>query len=87
MFGRELPDFKPKWKPLREMSEKELAEISSRKLADYLALLEHQVMTPKQVAQKLTEDNYILFSEEEIAKISDDFAPDMETSMREDLEI
>lgn len=87
LFGRELPDFKPKWKPLREMSEKELAEISSRKLADYLALLEHQVMTPKQVAQKLTEDNYILFSEEEIAKISDDFAPDMETSMREDLEI
>ena len=87
LFGRELPDFKPKWKPLREMSEKELAEISSRKLADYLALLEHQVMTPKQVAQKLTEDNYILFSEEEIAKISDEFAPDMETSMREDLEI
>lgn len=87
LFGRELPDFKPKWKPLREMSEKELAEISSRKLADYITLLEHQVMTPKQVAQKLTEDNYILFSEEEIAKISDDFAPDMETSMREDLEI
>lgn len=87
LFGRELPDFKPKWKSLREMSEKELAEISSRKLADYLALLEHQVMTPKQVAQKLTEDNYILFSEEEIAKISDEFAPDMETSMREDLEI
>lgn len=85
LFGRELPDFKPKWKPLREMTEKDMAEVNSRKLADYITLLEHQVMTAKQVAQKLTEDNYILFSDEEIGKISDEFAPDMETSIREDL--
>lgn len=85
LFGRELPDFRPKWKPLRVMTEKEQAEVNSRKLADYIALLEHQVMTPKQVAQKLTEDGYILFSDEEISKITDEFAPDMEESLKEDL--
>ena len=85
LFGRELPDFKPKWKPLREMTEKDMAEVNSKKLADYITLLEHQVMTAKQVAQKLTEDNYILFSDEEIEKISDEFNNDMETQLQEDL--
>lgn len=87
LFGRELPDFRPKWRPLRVMSEKDQAEINSRKLDDYLKLKEAQVMTGKQVAQKLTEDGYILFSDEEINKISDDFEPDFETSVREDIEL
>lgn len=87
LFGRELPDFRPKWRPLRVMSEKDQAEINSRRLADYIALLEHKVMTPKQVAQKLTEDTYILFSDEEISKVSDEFESDMETSIREDIEL
>ena len=87
LFGRELPDFRPKWRPLRVMSEKDQAEINSRRLADYIMLLEHQVMTPKQVAQKLTEDTYILFSDEEISKVSDNFEPDMEQSIREDIEL
>lgn len=87
LFGRELPDFRPRWRPLRVMSEKDQAEINSRKLDDYLKLLQSQVMTGKQVAQKLTEDGYILFSEEEINKISDEFQADMETSVREDIEI
>lgn len=86
LFGRELPDFKPKWKPLKEMSEKEMAEINSRKLADYIVLLEHQIMTTKQVAQKLTEDDYILFSDEEIAKLSDELELDMEADLQADLE-
>lgn len=87
LFGRELPDFRPRWRPLRVMSEKDQAEINSRKLADYIVLLEHQVMTGQQVAQKLTEDGYILFSEEEINKISDEFQPDMEQSVKEDIEL
>lgn len=87
LFGRELPDFRPKWRPLRVMSEKEQAEINSRKLDDYLKLKEAQVMTGKQVAQKLTEDGYILFSEEEINKISDEFEPDMEQSVKEDINL
>lgn len=87
LFGRELPDFHPKWRPLRVMSEKDQADINSRRLADYIMLLEHQVMTRRQVAQKLTEDTYILFSDEEINKVSDEFEPDMETSVREDIEM
>lgn len=87
LFGRELPDFRPKWRPLRVMSEKDQAEINSRKLDDYLKLQQAQIMTCKMVAQKLTEDGYILFSEEEINKMSDEFAPDMEQQVREDIEL
>ena len=87
LFGRELPDFRPRWRPLRVMSEKDQAEINSRKLDDYLKLKEAQIMTGQMVAQKLTEDGYILFSEEEINKISDEFQPDMEQSVKEDIEL
>lgn len=76
LFGRELPDFTPRWKPLKVMSEKEQAEINSRKLADYLQLSDRQIMTKQQVAQKLTEDGYILFSEEEIDAIDNSFVPE-----------
>lgn len=87
LFGRELPDFKPQWRPLKAMSEKEQAEINSRRLDDYLKLKQANVMTAKQVGQKLTEDGYILFSDEEIDKMSDEYEPDMETSVREDIEM
>lgn len=87
LFGRKLPDFRPRWRPLRVMSEKDQAEINSRKLDDYLKLKEAQIMTGQMVAQKLTEDGYILFSEEEINKISDEFQPDMEQSVKEDIEL
>lgn len=87
LFGRELPDFRPQWRPLRAMSEKEQAEINSRRLDDYLKLKQANVMTAKQVGQKLTEDGYILFSDEEINKMSDEYEPDMETSVREDIEM
>lgn len=87
LFGRELPDFRPKWRPLRVMSEKDQAEINSKRLDDYLKLKEAQIMTGKMVAQKLTEDGYILFSDEEISKMSDEFEPDLETSVREDIEL
>ena len=77
LFGRELPDFcADKWRPLRVMSEKEQAEINSRKLADYLQLSDRQIMSKQMVARKLTEDGYILFSEEEIDQIDNDFNPD-----------
>lgn len=87
LFGRELPDFRPQWRPLKAMSEKEQAEINSRRLDDYLKLKQANVMTAKQVGQKLTEDGYILFSDEEIEKMSDEYEPDMETSVREDIEM
>lgn len=73
LFGRELPDFRPRWKPLKVLSEKEQAEINSKKLADYLQLADRQMITKAMVLQKLTEDGYILFSEEEINKVKDEF--------------
>lgn len=76
LFGRKLPDFRPRWKPLRVMSEKDEAEIKSRKLADFLQLSDRQIMTKRQVAQKLTEEGIVLFSDEEIAAIDDTFEPD-----------
>ena len=58
------------------MSEKDEAEIKSRKLADMLQLVDRQIMTKQQCAVKLTEDNIINFSEEEIAGISNEFEPE-----------
>lgn len=75
LFGRTLPDFQVRWKPLKVMSEKEQAEINSRRLADYLQLVDRNIMTKQMVAQKLTEDGYILFSEDEVKNIDDNFDP------------
>ena len=86
LFGRGIPDFIPKWRPLRIMTEKEQAEVNSRRLDDYLKLVDAGIMTRRQAAQKLTEDSYILFSDEEIKKIPDELnQPDMEQSIKEDL--
>ena len=84
LFGRELPDFRPHWKPLRVMTEKDEADINSKKTADYLQLCDRQIMTKQQVARKLTEEGYILFSDEEIEAIDDSFNPE-ETTDIEDL--
>lgn len=65
------------------MSEKDEAEIKSRKLADCLQLFDRQIMNGQQVARQLTEDNYILFSEEEIAKIETSFNPDQYNNAEE----
>lgn len=86
LFGRSLPDFVPQWRPLRIMTEKEQAEVNSRRLDDYIKLVDAGIMTRRQAAQKLTEDRYILFSDEEIKKIPDELnQPDMEQSIKEDL--
>lgn len=75
LFGRKLPDFQPKWKPLRVMTEKDDAEIKSKKLADYMQLVDRQIMTKQQCAQKLTDNGIVSFTDEEIAGISNDFEP------------
>lgn len=86
LFGRKLPDFRPRWKPLRVMSEKDESEIKSRKLADYLQLTDRQIMTKQQVAQHLTEDGIVLFSDEEIAAISNEFEPENYNNVEDLLE-
>ncbi len=76
LFGRIPPDIRIDWRPLRVMSEKDEAEIKSRKLTDYLQLFDRQIFTKQQVAQHLTEDGIVLFSPEEIASIDNTFEPD-----------
>lgn len=76
LFGRIPPDLKINWKPLRVMTEKDEAEIKSKKLADYLQLVDRQIMTKRQCAEKLTEDGIVEFSEAEIAAISNEFEPE-----------
>ncbi len=76
LFGRELPDLRIDWKPLRVMSEKDEAEIRSKKLADYLQLFDRQLLTPRQVAEHLTDDGIVLYSDEEISEIENAFNPD-----------
>lgn len=76
LFGRIPPDLKIDWKPLRVMTEKDEAEIKSKKLADMLQLVDRQIMTKRQCAEKLTEDGIVEFSEEEIAAISNEFEPE-----------
>lgn len=71
LFGHPIDDFMPRWKPLKVMSEKEQAEINSRKLNDYLELCDRKIMTKQQVAQKLTEDGYVLFSPEEMDRLKE----------------
>ena len=70
LFGRRIEDITITWKPLKVMSEKEEAEIKSRKLSDYMQLVDRGIMTKQQAAEHLTEDRYILFSQEEILKIN-----------------
>ena len=72
LFGRKLPDFQPQWKPLKILTEKEEAELKSKQLNDMLALYNAGIMTKKQIAQKLTEKDILLFSDEELAKLPDE---------------
>lgn len=74
LFGRTLPDFRPRWKPLRVMSEKDEAEIKSKKFADYMQLYDRGLIKGQAVATHLAQDGIIPYTEEEIAEIDDDFA-------------
>lgn len=71
-FGRKLPDFQPLWKPLKILSEKEEAELKSKQLNDLLMLFDRGIITKKQVAEKLTEADILLFTDEELNKLPDE---------------
>lgn len=80
LFGRKLPDFQPQWKPLKILTEKEEAELKSKQLNDMLALFNAGIMSKRQVAEKLTEKDILLFSDEELAKLPDDIQEEMADS-------
>lgn len=73
LFGRKVPDLIINWKPLRVMSEKEMQEIENGKISNYLQLFNSGIMTRKQVAEKLNNDKIILFNQEELNSLEDEF--------------
>ena len=80
LFGRKLPDFQPQWKPLKILTEKEEAELKSKQLNDMLALFNAGIMSKRQIAEKLTEKDILLFSDEELAKLPNDIQEEMADS-------
>ena len=73
LFGKKDESLTIKWKPLRVLSEKEQQEMQTQKINSYVQLLQAGVLTPKQVAEHLANDEIINLSDEEINKLKDDF--------------
>lgn len=71
-FGRKVDDLSITWKPLRVLSEKEQSEVNTAKVAAYVQLLQSRVLTPRQVAEKLVQDEIISLTDEEIENIDDE---------------
>ena len=85
LFGKKLDDLTITWKPLRVLTEKEQQEVKTSKINSYIQLLQSRVLTPKQVAEKLVQDEIISLTEEEIEQIDDEFDTNpMNTEMIEE---
>lgn len=73
LFGKKDKSLTIKWKPLRVLSEVEQQNMQTQKINSYVQLLQAGVLTPKQVAEHLTNDEILTLSDEEINKLKDDF--------------
>ena len=71
LFGRKVDDLKIEWLPLRVLSDKEEQEIRNGKVNSLLQLLQAGVLNRKQVAEELTKNDIIAFSDEEINALLD----------------
>ena len=67
----------------KSICEKEEAELKSKQLNDMLALFNAGIMSKRQVAEKLTEKDILLFSDEELAKLPDDIQEETADSPNE----
>jgi predicted ABC-type ATPase len=83
LFGRKIPDLIIKWKPLRVLSEKEEQEIKTSKINSYMQLFQAGIMTKKQVAEKLTNEQIIMFSDDEISNLDEEITEDVMTETKE----
>ena len=72
LFGRVVDDLTITWKPLRVLSEKEQQELNTSKINALNTLLMSGVLTRKQVAEKLVQDEIISLTDEEINAIDDE---------------
>ena len=73
LFGRKVDDLTITWKPLRVLTDKEQEEVNTSKVNNYIQLINSRVLTPKQVAEKLVQDEIISLTDEEISNIEDEF--------------
>ena len=73
LFGRKVDDLTISWKPLRVMTEEQKQSIETSKIASYMQLLNAGVVTPRQIAEKLNQEEIFAFSDEELEKIDDTF--------------
>lgn len=72
LFGRLVDDLSITWKPLRVLSEKEQQELNTSKVNAYNTLLQAGVLTRRQVAEKLVQDDIISLTDEEINAIEEE---------------
>lgn len=78
LFGRKIDDLSIKWKPLRVLSEEQEQAIRTQKINSYIMLLQSGILTRKQVAEKLQQDDIIAFSDEKLKALENDFGNDEE---------
>ena len=83
LFGRKIPDLIVKWKPLRVLSDKEEEEIRTAKINSYIQLQQSGVLSPRQVAEQLTKDEIVVFSDEELDNLAEET---MSFQMTDDIE-
>lgn len=81
LFGRKVDDLTITWKPLRVLTDKEQQEVNTSKVNNYIQLLQSRVLTPKQVAEKLVQDEIISLTDEEIENIEDEFEDNSNMNM------
>ena len=84
LFGRKVDDLTINWKPLRVLTEEQQQQVETAKINAYIQLLQSGVLTPKQVAEKLNQDEIIAFSKEEINQLDDNIDIMKEETFSED---
>lgn len=74
LFGKKDESLKIIWKPLRVLSEKEEQEIKNSKINSFIQLKNAGILSAKQVAEKLSNEDIIAFSEEELNQLEDEIS-------------
>ena len=85
LFGRKIEDLSIKWKPLRVLSEEQEQAIRTQKINSYIMLLQAGVLTRKQVAEKLQQDDIIAFNDKELKALENDFGDEEEIEEIEEI--
>ena len=82
LFGRKVPDIEFKWKPLRVLSAMDEQTIQDRKIDNITKLLNSKILTLRQGAEKLQQEELINLTPEEMEQIPDEY---QEIEMQRDI--